>query len=197
MLGAEKCAIPPAGLDGGERGLYGRSLNGMTPNEIMAALGPRQACELIDGLRERNRPACRTAAGLLATRKKLRPAFLDKKPLPERHAWMAAEMTRKSNADIASEVLQNWLFACHQSMLRDFLDRLNIPHDGEGLIESLPPQPAPGALRDAVDFLVDAHPAWAVMVYLNLFCAMDIATWPDLEEIVATHPALTQPNPVP
>jgi hypothetical protein len=169
----------------------------MTANEIMAALEPGQACELLDGLREQNRTAYRTAARLLAARKKLRPAFLDKKPLPERHAWMAAEMGRKSNADIASEVLQNWLFACRRPMLTDFLDRLHVSHDGEGLIDSLPEQPEDGVLRDAVDALLGSHPAWAVMVYLNLFCQMDIAAWPALGEIAATHPALARTNPMP
>lgn len=163
----------------------------------MASLEPAHADQVLAQLREHNRPAYRAAAGLLASRRKLRVVFLDKKPMPERHAWMTTEMTKKSNGDLAAEILQGWLFACQKPMLCEFLDAIGVAHDGEGMIESLPEQPEEGVLRAGIEGLLAKHPAWAVSIYLHLFCEMDIADWPLLAEILSQHPSLVKPNPAP
>ena len=94
--------------------------------------------------------------------------------------------------DIAAEILQGWLFACHQSVLCDFLDSVGATHDGEGLVESLPEEPPDEILQRAVDGLLAKQPTWVVMTYLNLFCGMDICNWARLEKLVATHPAFAK-----
>jgi hypothetical protein len=162
----------------------------MTASELFAGLSPEQAATVLGALRETNRPVFQSVTSVTASRRKLRPVFVDKKPLPERLAWVATELARKSNADVAVEVLQAWLFASRKPMLCGFLDELGVGHDGEGLIEDLPAEPPRAKLEAAVNHLLEQYGDWEVRVYLNLFCAMDIAAWPTLTEIVQNDPRL-------
>ena len=166
----------------------------MSPDKIFAAF-PAVSASLAE-LREGNREAYRAAVAVLAGRRKLRPAFIDKKPLAERHEWMAAELSKKSNADVATEVLQGWLFACRKPLMAAFLDSLGVPHE-DSLIESLPPEPSRERLSAAVSALLENNPEWAVAAYLNLFVEMDIAEWPVLREIVSSEPRLQHSSPSP
>ncbi|GAB4176849.1 MAG: hypothetical protein Fur0032_16920 [Terrimicrobiaceae bacterium] len=152
-----------------------------------------EADAVLSDLRKTRRDAYRAASTLLASRRKLRPAFLEKKPLPERHRWLVGELTRRSNLDVSTEILQSWLMTSREGMLVAFLDSLKIPHDGKGLIESLPDEPPEADLEAAVDALLQSWPSWEVSVYLNLFCEMDIAQWPRLREIVSRR--LKSPPP--
>jgi len=153
-----------------------------------------QTTETLVELRSQNRDAYRGTMNALASRRKLRPVFLEKKTGPERHAWMVAELAKHSNADLAIEVLFGWLMKCRAPMIKTFLDTLGIEHDGAGIIASLPPEPARMKLSAAVEVLLASNPAWVVAIYLNLFCEMDIAKWPHLHELVATDFRLQPPK---
>jgi hypothetical protein len=59
-------------------------------------------------------------------------------------------------------------------------------HDGNGVLQELPPEPSGETLEAAVGSLLQDRPAWEVFVYLNLFCEMDIADWPKLRELAGT-----------
>ncbi len=157
----------------------------MNAHLIIAALPDAAALDILQRLHETDRPAHRACINLLAGRRKLRPVLLDRKSIPERNAWLRSELSRRSNDDTATEILQSWLLGAHGPMICQFLDLLHIPHDGKGLVETLPAQPDPAALQTAVATLLDNHPIPAVAAYLNLFVEMDIADWPALENIVA------------
>jgi len=157
----------------------------MTATEIFGNLAPAEADEILANLKQDARDVYRAAVGALASRRNLRATFLDKKPLPERHAWMVRELTRPQNADIAVETLQAWLMSSRKDMLRNFLDSLGISHDGEGVVETLPTEPPRDRLEAAVNDLLKERPSWEVRSYLGLFCEMDIADWPVLRELVA------------
>lgn len=117
----------------------------------------------------------------------------ERKPLPERHAWLRGELSRKANDDLAAEILQSWLLGAHRPMVCGFLDRLHVPHDGEGLLESLPAEPPEADLRAAVNDLLTNHPREAACVYLHLFSEMDIAAgWSHLRDLI---PSSLCPNP--
>ena len=153
-----------------------------------------QASETLVELRSQNRDAYRGTMNTLASRRKLRPVFLEKKTGPERHAWMVAELAKHSNADLSIEVLFGWLMKCRAPMIKTFLDTLGIEHDGAGIIASLPAEPARMKLSAAVEVLLASNPAWVVAIYLNLFCEMDTAKWPHLRELVATDYRLQPPR---
>lgn len=163
----------------------------MSPQEIFASF-PESVGVLAD-VRDQNRETYKATLGVLAQRRKLRPAFLEKKPVHERHAWMLRELGRPTNRDIATEILQAWLVGSRRDLLVTFLDSLSVPHNGEGLIETLPDEPGVDELRGTIDLLLGRWPAWEVAAYLNTFCLMDIAQWPTLKGLVSELPALQPP----
>ncbi len=166
----------------------------MTAFELFARLSPAETSEIMEWLQENDRSAYKTCAGLLAGRRKLRPVFVERKPKAERNAWMAENLARPANADISTEILQSWILGSHGAMVCGFLDALKIPHDGKGLIETLPAEPPADEVDKAVDQLFSSHPAGAVVVYLNLYVSMDMTEWPHLKSLVTTDSRLC-PNP--
>jgi hypothetical protein len=127
---------------------------------------------------------------MLAGRRKLRPVFVERKPRPERNAWMAENLGRPANADLATEIMQSWILGAQGEMVCGFLDELKVPHDGKGLIESLPAEPPAGDVDKAVEMLLTKFPPGAVMAYLNLFTSMGMTDWPHLTGLVSTDPRL-------
>jgi len=170
----------------------------MKAHEILLQFSDENAGEIFQHLYEHDKPAYRACLELLASRRKLRTVILERKPRAERHGWMRRELARKGNDDAATEVLQTWLLGAHQAMICEFLDTLDVPHNGKGLLESLPTDPGADKLQTAVDKIFQNHPAPAVTAYLHLFVEMDIADWPSLADILGresrlsfTRPALT------
>lgn len=127
---------------------------------------------------------------MLAGRRKLRPVFVERKPRPERNAWMAENLGRPANADLATEIMQSWILGAQGEMVCGFLDELKVPHDGKGLIESLPAEPPAGDVDKAVEMLLTKFPPGAVMAYLNVFTSMGMTDWPHLTGLVSTDPRL-------
>lgn len=162
----------------------------MTVYELFARLSSAETSGIMEWLQENDRSAYKTCAGLLASRRKLRPVFVERKPRAERNAWMAENLAKPANADMATEILQSWILGAHGAMVCGFLDLLKIPHDGKGLIETLPPEPPAGEIDKAVESLLAAYPQSAVSVYLNLFTSMDMTEWPHLKTLVSTDPRL-------
>ena len=156
----------------------------MKAHEIVERLPEEAASEIFMYLYQNDKRAYRACLEVLASRRKLRPVILERKIRAERHRWMRAELARKANEDAATEVLQTWLLGAHPQLVCSFLDSLGVPHDGHGLIDTLPLQPAKERLQEAVNRLIEDHPLAAAIAYLNLFCEMDIADWPILKEII-------------
>ena len=156
----------------------------MKAPDIFQHVSPALAGEILSYLQESDKPAYKMAVQTLATQRKLRPVFVERKPRPERHAWMQHALTRPLNEAIASNVLQMWLMGSQPSLLCDFLDSLGIEHDEKGGIETLPECPPAEKLQTAVDAVLAKHPAEAVSVYLNCFQSMEIAGWPALAELL-------------
>ena len=166
----------------------------MTAHELFARLSPPETAGILEWLQENDRPAYKTCAGLLAGRRKLRAVFVERKPKVERTAWMAENLGRPANGDLATEILQSWILGAQKEMVCGFLDFLKIPHDGKGLIESLPAEPPAAEIDKAVEELFSKYPPAAVVVYLNLFTSMEMTEWPHLKGLVSTDPRLC-PNP--
>ena len=151
---------------------------------------------MLTHLQSADKPTYRVAIQTLAAARRLRPVFVERKPRPERHAWMQAALARPQNEQISANLLQMWLMGSQSPMLCDFLDSLGIAHDEQGGIDTLPACPDADKLRSAVDTLLAKYPADAVAVYLHSFQGMDIAGWPPLAEIL-DHDERLQLTPVP
>jgi len=157
----------------------------MKATEIFHHFSDDAASGIFNHLYENDKPAYRAALQVLANRRKLRPVLLDRKPRPERHAWMRVELARPVNEDAATEILQAWVLGTHQAMVVQFLDELSVSHDGRGLLDTLPEEPPADKLRAAIDNLFAKHSADAVFAYMHLFAAMDITEWPTLKQIIS------------
>lgn len=150
--------------------------------EIFQQVSPTLASDILSHLQESDKPAYRMAIQTLASQRKLRPIFVERKPRNERHVWMQAALARPSSEPIAANVLQMWLMNTQSPLLCDFLDALGIEHDDKGGIDSLPESPSAEKLQAAIDTVVAKYPPEVVAIYLNSFQSMDIAGWPVLEE---------------
>lgn len=166
----------------------------MTSHELFARFSTGEATEVLAWLQENDKAAYKTTAGLLATRRKLRPVFVERKPREERNAWIKEALGKPANSDLAAEILQAWIMGAHGQMVCGFLDSLKIPHDGKGLLESLPPEPSAEDVERAVEDLFSKFPESAVRTYLHLFASMEMTEWPRLNALVSTDPRLC-PNP--
>ena len=161
----------------------------MTAIEIFGRITAPQASEILGWLHENDRQAYRSCAGMLATRRKLRPVFVERKPREERNLWMREALSKPGNADLALEILQVWVLGKNERMVCDFLDALGIKHDGKGLIEEMPVEPEESKVSAAVESILAKYPPAEASIYLHLFSGMEESGWPKLREILATHPA--------
>ena len=161
----------------------------MTAIEIFGRMSAPQASEILNWLHENDRQAYRSCGGMLATRRKLRPVFVERKPREERNQWMREALSKPANGDLALEILQVWVLGKNERMVCDFLDALSISHDGKGLIDEVPAEPAADKVSAAVELLCSKYPAHEVAIYLHLFTGMDESAWPTLRNLLLTHPS--------
>ena len=160
----------------------------MTVIEIFGRLSVPRATGILNWLYENDREAYRSCAGMLATRRKLRPVFVERKPRDERNLWIREALTKSSNADLALETLQIWVLGKNERLVCDFLDALGIKHDGKGLIDELPAEPDAKMVSAAVEAILAKYSPEDVWIYLHLFAGMD-TPWPHLKGLLMTHPA--------
>jgi hypothetical protein len=139
---------------------------------------------------EKEKPLYRATIESLATQRKLRPVFVERKPRNERFAWMHDALARKTSETVAAHLLQIWLVGAHSKLLCEFLDGLGIKHDENGTIEQLPEAPKKEQLSKVIDALLAAHDRAIVAVYLHAFQALDDKGWPTLAELLAEDPRL-------
>jgi hypothetical protein len=114
--------------------------------EIFARLSPELTNEVFAHLIENEKLVYKAMIPNIATRRKLRPVFIERKPREERHVWLKQALSVKSADDIATQLLQIWLLGAHRQMICDFLDLLGIKHDGKGVVDNLPAAPQGAAL---------------------------------------------------
>lgn len=163
----------------------------MTPNEIFARMTADSANHIFGSIFEKEKPLYKNLIESLAKQRKLRPVFIERKPRPERFAWIKEALGRKANEGIAAHLLQIWLVSQHAPLLCDFLDALGIKHDENGTVDELPPAPGRAALEPAVETVLAKHDREVVAVYLHAFQALDDqGGWPALGEILASDERL-------
>jgi hypothetical protein len=162
----------------------------MTSYEIFGHCSSQLANEIFAYLQEKEKPVYRAVIQNLANLRKLRPVFIERKPKSERHIWLHQELARKPADDLATQVLQIWLLGAQQPLICQFLDALEIKHDGKGVVDQLPPEPEPEKLRSAVDLVLEHYSPEVVTIYLRLFLMMDDAGWKKLREMLESDERL-------
>jgi hypothetical protein len=154
--------------------------------EIFSKLSPELTNEIFAYLLEFEKPVYKAMIQNIASRRKLRPVFVERKPKNERHLWLHQALSLKSADDISMQVLQIWLLGAQREMICEFLDSLGIEHDGKGVVENLPAEPAREKLDHTITTLLAKRSPEVVAVYLHAFQAMDETGWSGLDEILAT-----------
>jgi hypothetical protein len=156
--------------------------------EIFGKLSPELANQMFAYLLESEKPVYKAMIQNIASRRKLRSVFIERKPKNERHLWLHQALSLKGADDITTQLLQIWLLGAQREMICEFLDLLGITHDGKGVVENLPSEPTRERLNDTITKLIEKRSPAVVAVYLHAFQAMDETGWSGLDEILATDP---------
>lgn len=145
----------------------------------------------LDWMRNQERGVYRAALRELGALKKLRPQYMQQKPVAEQYEWLKKMLAWKPAETIADHLLQVWLIRKHEPMLISFIEKLGIEHNGHGVVDVLPETLDAETLKTAVDALFAGYPAGAVSVYLHMFQNQTEEGWPELQEILDNDPRIT------
>ena len=140
--------------------------------------------EILQFLRSEERDVYKSALSTLAIGRKLRPVFVQKRPLDKQLAWMGQSLKLRTGNEVADQLLQVWLLKSKKDMLVKFLDGVGIEHDGEGSVDDLPEELDEAKLKGAVDALLADNDADAVKLYLHLFQTQRAGGWESLGKLL-------------
>lgn len=147
--------------------------------------------DILDWMRNQERGVYRAAVRELAALKKLRPQFVQQKPVADQLAWLQKMLSWKPAGDIADHLLQVWLLRKHEPMLVDFINTLGIAHNGHGVVDDLPTVLDPEKLGLAVDQLFEKYPAGVASTYLQMFQNQTPEGWEALDYVLQNDPRIT------
>lgn len=153
--------------------------------ELFQNVKPSIVQDMFQWFRDEDRNLYKTALGSLATNRKLRLVFVQKKPVAEQIAWMHKTLQLKTSDMIGEHLLQVYFMKGQEEMLVTFCDALGIPHDGKGQVEGDLPESLDGEkLRTAVDALLEKHDPALVTLYLHTFNIQTPDGWKELGEVL-------------
>lgn len=158
---------------------------------IFQKLDDETVNNFLSWMRNQERGVYRAALRELGDLKKLRPQYMQQKPLAEQFAWIKKMLAWKPAETIADHLLQVWLIRKHETMLVSFIEKLGIEHNGHGVVDVLPESLDAEKLKEAVDMLFGQYSAGAVSVYLHMFQNQTEEGWPELQEILDSDPRVT------
>ena len=157
----------------------------MQAYELFQNIKPVIVEDMFKWFRDEDRNLYKTALGSLATSRKLRLAFLQKKPVTEQITWMHKTLQLKSSDMIGEHLLQVYFMKGQEELLVTFCDALEIPHDGKGQVEGdLPDSLDPDKLKTAVDALLDKNDPALVSLYLHTFNIQTPDGWEELSKVL-------------
>ena len=155
------------------------------PHELYQKMSPETAAAGLAFLRKEDRDTYKTGLSSLAIQRKLRPAFIQKRPGDKQIEWMVDMLKMKTAVAVGEHLLQTWLMKEHTDMLVMFLDALEIDHDGEGSIEGeLPDELDDDKLNSAVELVLGRKEPEVVAIYLHMFKLQRPVEWDNLGKIL-------------
>ena len=156
------------------------------PHELFKQVDPALVTELFTSFREEDRDVYKTSLASLAQSRKLRPIFIQKKPVAEQIGWMHKTLKLRSSDMVGENLLQVWFMKFQQPLLVKFCDGMGIAHNGEGSVEGeLPAELEAGKLKTTVDALyADFNPS-IVSLYLHVFNLQRPGGWDALAAVLA------------
>jgi hypothetical protein len=156
------------------------------PHEIYQHLDPALVQDMFLYFRENERDLYKSAVASLASNRKLRPVFIQKKPAVDQITWLHKTLKLRSSDVIGEHLFQAWFMKSQQPLLIDFCDGMQIPHNGEGTVEGeLPGDLDADKLKATLDILVEKHNPKLVTLYLRVFNLQTATGWPTLATALA------------
>lgn len=163
----------------------------MKSYEIFSAVDPSVVTGMLDWFRTNDRNVYRSAVATLAQSRKLRPVFVEKKPVAEQYAWIHKILQLRTSESAGDQILQAYLMAGQQPMLAAFCDAMGIPHDGKGAVSGeLPEVIEADKLATAIDGLLEKFEAPLVTIYLTCFNRQVAGGWPAITEKLSSDERL-------
>ena len=163
----------------------------MKSYEIYKAADPALISEMLMFFREEDRNFYKSSLATLATNRKLRPVFVQKKPVTEQILWMHKALKARQNGDIGEHMLQVWFMKAKSEVLVAACDALGIDHNGEGYVEGdLPETLEDEKLKAAVDTLIEKFGAGLTTLYLYIFNLQIPNGWENLGDLLASDERL-------
>ena len=163
----------------------------MKAHELYAAVDPALVTDMLDWFRANDRNVYKTALNTLSANRKLRPVFIQKKPLAEQYAWIHKTLKLNACDAIGEQLLQAYLMAAQQSLLAMFCDGLGIPHNGQGsVVGELPKSLDAERLAATIDKLLGLFDPKLLTIYLRCFNLQVAGGWPELTAKLDSDPRL-------
>lgn len=160
-------------------------------HELYNAVNPVLVTQILDWFRANDRNVYKSAVATLAANRKLRPVFIQKKPLAEQYAWIHKTLKLNACDSIGEQLLQAYLMAGQQSLLAMFCDGMGIPHDGKGsVVGELPKKLDDERLAATVDRLADLFDHKLLALYLHCFNMQVHGGWPEMTEKLSSDERL-------
>jgi len=159
--------------------------------ELFQNVKPSVVSDMFMWMRETDRDLYKTALGSLATNRKLRLPYLQKKPATEQIEWMHKTLKLKTSDMIGEHLLQVYFMKGQEGLLITFCDSLKIPHDGKGQVEGdLPESLDEELLKSAIDALLEKNDPALVSLYLHTFNLQTPEGWSELANSLANDERL-------
>ena len=146
---------------------------------------------ILEWMRNQERGVYHAAVRELGQLKKLRPLYIQNKPIAEQFAFIKKTLSWKPSEEIGDHLLQVWLLRKHEQMLIEFLNTLCIVHNGHGVVDTLPETLDKEKLAQAVDHLFEKYSPGVASVYLQMFQLQTNKGWAELADILANDPRVT------
>ena len=150
-------------------------------HELYSAVDPAVVTQILDWFRTNDRNVYKSAVATLATNRKLRPIFIEKRAMADQYTWVHKTLKLRACDTIGEHLLQAYLMAGQQSLLAMFCDGMGIPHDGKGsVVGDLPKKLDAERLASTIDRLVGLFDPKLLTVYLHCFNMQLPDGWPEL-----------------
>ena len=160
--------------------------------EVYQQVDPALVSDMFLWLRENERQLYKSAVASLTAARKLRPIFVEKKPVPEQIAWLHKTLKLRTSDTIGEHLFQAYFMKGQQQLLIAFCDGLGIEHDGEGSVEgSLPDTLDNEKLKSTIETLLEGNDAKLITLYLHIFNLQTESGWGNLGKLLEEDERLT------
>jgi len=164
----------------------------MKPQQLIQSISPGLQQEILNHLFKEHKQAYRMVLNTLATNRKLRPVFLEKKNKDDQFTFVLDQLRLRANEGVAEQVIQLWLLKGQVDLLKTFLDAIGVPHEN-GQVENLPEEITDEQASAGVAALIANHPAEKAAVYLAMFQMQRPGGWESLSKAIEAEPKLKLP----